>query len=175
MKLRNIWFSFFQGMLKSSFVGGDWGVPLRGGLSASKSSQGCGLSAAIPNVGERGFTFWIHSSEYGLFPPQRPLPTTPAGCMVGSGRRGGKDKRNTFAHAVPPELRLFAETFRAPSRSKEFPRCLSGSRLTVLSFPNRYHFLSGLCRDCTDHTLVCGTYRPFSATSLARPSASRIA
>ena len=60
----------------------------------------CGLSAAIPNVGERGFTFWIHFSEYGLFPPQRPLPTTPAGCMVGSGRRGGKDKRNTFARTV---------------------------------------------------------------------------
>ena len=100
MKLRNIWFSFFQGMLKSSFVGGDWGVPLRVGLSASKSSPGCGLSTAIPNVGERGFTFWIHFSEYGLFPPQHPLPTTPAGCMVGSGRRGGKDKRNTFARTV---------------------------------------------------------------------------
>lgn len=100
MKLRNIWFSFFQGMLNSSFIGGYWGVPLRVGLSAYKSSQGCGLSAAIPNVGERGFTFWIHFSEYGLFPPQRPLPTTPAGCMVGSGRRGGKDKRNTFARTV---------------------------------------------------------------------------
>ena len=100
MKLRNIWFSFFQGMLKSSFVGGYWGVPLRVGLYASKSSPDCGLSAAIPNVGERGFTFWIHFLEYGLFPPQRPLPTTPAGCMVGSGRRGGKDKRNTFARTV---------------------------------------------------------------------------
>ncbi|WP_280216343.1 hypothetical protein [Bacteroides fragilis] len=33
--------------------------------------------------------------------PQRPLPTTPAGCMVGSGRSGGKDKRNTFARTVP--------------------------------------------------------------------------
>lgn len=60
MKLRNIWFSFFQGMLNSSFIGGYCGVPLRVGLSASKSSPGCGLSVAIPNVGERDFTFWIH-------------------------------------------------------------------------------------------------------------------
>lgn len=100
MKLRNIWFSFFQGMLKSSFVGGDWGRSPSGRAFRYKSSTGCGLSAAIPNVGERGFTFWIHFSEYGLFPPQHSLPTTPAGCMVGSGRRGGKDKRNTFARTV---------------------------------------------------------------------------
>ncbi len=74
-----------------------------------------------------------------------------------SGRLHGGERaqwwKGQTEHVRPyrsPELRLFAETFRAPSRSKEFPRCLSGSLLTVLSFPNRYHFLSGLCRGCTD-------------------------
>ncbi len=43
MKLRNIWFSFFQGMLKSSFVGGDWGVPLRVGLSVTSPRRAVGF------------------------------------------------------------------------------------------------------------------------------------
>lgn len=43
MKLRNIWFSFFQGMLKSSFVGGYWGVPLRVGLSVTSPRRAVGF------------------------------------------------------------------------------------------------------------------------------------
>ncbi len=43
MKLRNIWFSFFQGMLNSSFVGGDWGVPLRVGLSVTSPRRAVGF------------------------------------------------------------------------------------------------------------------------------------
>ena len=43
MKLRNIWFSFFQGMLKSSFVGGYWGVPLRVGLSVASPRYAVGF------------------------------------------------------------------------------------------------------------------------------------
>lgn len=43
MKLRNIWFSFFQGMLKSSFVWGYWGVPLRVGLSVTSPRRAVGF------------------------------------------------------------------------------------------------------------------------------------
>ena len=91
------------------------------------------------------------------------------------GERAQRRKGQT-EHIRPyrcPELRLFAETFRAPSRSKEFPRCLSGSRLTVLSFPNHCHFLSGLCRDCTDH-IPClrnlpPIFRHFPRTAIRKP------
>ncbi|MCE9434032.1 hypothetical protein K0H24_03915 [Bacteroides fragilis] len=60
-----------------------------------------------------------------------------------------------------------------PYRSKEFPCCLSGSRLTVLSFLNHCHFLSGLCRDCTDH-IPClrnlpPVFRHFPRTAIRKP------
>ena len=99
MKLRDIRSPFFQGMLKSSFCGWLLGRSPSGRAFRYKSSQGCGLSAAIPNVGERGFTFWIHFTEYGLFPHSvryRP-PRQAAWPKPDIGR---KDKRNTSVRAA---------------------------------------------------------------------------
>ena len=55
------------------------GVPLR-----------VGLSPAIPNVGERVFTFLRLHLGARAVPSRRPFPTIPAGCMAEAGHRGGR-------------------------------------------------------------------------------------
>lgn len=62
MKLRNIWFSFFQGMLNSSFVGGYWGVPLRVGLYVTSPRRAVGFPLQsltwVKGASPFGFIFW---------------------------------------------------------------------------------------------------------------------
>ena len=93
-----------------------------------------GLSPAIPNVGERVFTFLRLHLGARAVPSRRPFPTIPAGCMAEAGHRGGRT--NGTRPSVPSHgASAIAETSRAPSRPKEFPPCLSGSRkLTVLPY-----------------------------------------
>ena len=89
-KLRNIRSSFFQGMLKSSFCGWLFGRSPSGRAFRCKSSLCCGLSPAIPNVGERVFTFLRLHLGARAVPSRRPFPTIPAGCMAEAGHRGGR-------------------------------------------------------------------------------------
>ena len=119
-KLRNIRSSFFQGMLKSSFCGWLFGRSPSGRAFRCKSSLCCGLSPAIPNVGERAFTvLHLHLGARAV-PSRRPFPTTSAGCMAEAGHRaeGQTEHIRPCRHTG---LRLFAETSRALSRPKEFP------------------------------------------------------
>ena len=80
----------FQGMLKSSFCGWLFGRSPSGRAFRCKSSLCCGLSPAIPNVGERVFTFLRLHLGARAVPSRRPFPTIPAGCMAEAGHRGGR-------------------------------------------------------------------------------------
>ena len=74
------------------------GVPLKGRAFRSKSSHGCGLSPAIPNVGERAFTvLHLHLGARAV-PSRRPFPTIPAGCMAEAGHRGGRTNGTRPCH-----------------------------------------------------------------------------
>lgn len=98
-KLRNIRSSFFHSMLKSSFCRWLFGRSPLGRAFRCKSSLCCGLSPAIPNVGERAFTVLHLHLGHGLFRPGvrfRPLRET-AWPKPDIGR---KDKRNTSVRAV---------------------------------------------------------------------------
>ena len=103
-------------MLKSSFCRWLFGRSPLGRAFRCKSSLCCGLSPAIPNVGERDFTVLRLHLGARAVPSRRPFPTIPAGCMAEAGHRGGRT--NGTRPSVPPE---------------RVPRRLSGSRkLTVL-------------------------------------------
>lgn len=114
-------------MLKSSFYGWLFGRSPSGRAFRCKSSLCCGLSPAIPNVGERAFTVLRLNLGARAVPSRRPFPTIPAGCMAEAGHRGGRTNgtrgfgyRRNFLCPVPP---------------KRVPRCLSGSRkLTILPY-----------------------------------------
>ena len=99
-KLRNIRSSFFQGMLKSSFCGRLFGRSPSGRAFRCKSSLCCGLSPAIPNVGERVFTVL----RLNLGARAVPVPASVSDHSVrlhGRSRTSGrKDKRNTSVRAV---------------------------------------------------------------------------
>lgn len=119
-KLRNVRSSFFQGMLKSSFCGWLFGRSPSGRAFRCKSSLCCGLSPAIPNVGERAFTVLHLHLGHGLFRPGvrfRPLREA-AWPKPDIGAEGQTEHIRPCRHTG---LRLFAETSRAPSRPKEFP------------------------------------------------------
>lgn len=77
--------------------------------------------------------------RYRSVPTSRTLSSTPAGSIPESVRKAGKDKRNTFAHAVTRSFD-FIETFRAPSRSNKFPDVCPGSPL--LFYPFYYYIFS---------------------------------
>ena len=77
-------------MLKSSFCGRLFGRSPSGRAFPCKSSLCCGLSPAIPNVGERVFTFLRLHLGARAVPSRRPFPTIPAGCMAEAGHRGGR-------------------------------------------------------------------------------------
>ena len=105
-------------MLKSSFCGRLFGRSPSGRAFRCKSSLCCGLSPAIPNVGERAFTVLRLHLGARAVPSRRPFPAIPAGCMAEAGHRGGRT--NGTRPSVPPE---------------RVPRRLSGSRkLTVLPY-----------------------------------------
>ena len=86
-KLRSVRSSFFQGMLKSSFCGWLFGRSPSGRAFRCKSSLCCGLFPAIPNVGERAFTFLRLHLGARAVPSRHPFPTTSAGCMAEAGHR----------------------------------------------------------------------------------------
>ena len=86
-------------MLKSSFCGWLFGRSPSGRAFRCKSSLCCGLSPAIPNVGERAFTVLHLHLGHGLFRSGvrfRPLRET-AWPKPDIGR---KDKRNTSVRTV---------------------------------------------------------------------------
>lgn len=89
-KLQSVRSSFFQGMLKSSFFGWLFGRSPSGRAFRCKSSLCCGLSPAIPNVGERVFTVLRLNLGARAVPFRRPFPTTPAGYMAEAEHRGGR-------------------------------------------------------------------------------------
>ena len=123
-----------QSFSKSSLFGWLFGRSPSGRAFRCKSSLCCGLSPAIPNVGERDSTVLRLNLGARAVPSRRPFPTTSAGCMAEAGHRaeGQTEHVRPYRHTG---LRLFAETSRAPCRPKEFPPCLSGSRkLTVLPY-----------------------------------------
>ena len=120
-KLRSVRSSFFSMVCsKAFFCGWLFGRSPSGRAFRCKSSLCCGLSPAIPNVGERAFTvLHLHLGARAV-PSRHPFPTTPAGCMAEAGHRaeGQTEHIRPCRHTG---LRLFAETSRAPSRPKEFP------------------------------------------------------
>ena len=77
-------------MLKSSFCGWLFGRSPSGRAFHCKSSLCCGLFPAIPDVGERVFTFLRLHLGARAVPSRRPFPTIPAGCMAEAGHRGGR-------------------------------------------------------------------------------------
>ena len=77
-------------MLKSSFCRWLFGRSPLGRAFRCKSSLCCGLSPAIPNVGERDFTVLRLHLGARAVPSRRPFPTIPAGCMAEAGHRGGR-------------------------------------------------------------------------------------
>ena len=77
-------------MLKSSFCGRLFGRSPSGRAFRCKSSLCCGLSPAIPNVGERAFTVLRLHLGARAVPSRRPFSTTSAGCMAEAGHRGGR-------------------------------------------------------------------------------------
>lgn len=119
-KLRSVRSSFFQGMLKSSFCGWLFGRSPSGRAFRCKSSLCCGLSPAIPNVGERAFTVLRLNLGHGLSRPGvcfRPLREA-AWPKPDIGR---KDKRNTSVRAVTRGFGCSPKLPVSPSRPKEFP------------------------------------------------------
>ena len=107
-------------MLKSSFCGRLFGRSPSGRAFRCKSSLYCGLSPAIPNVGERAFTVLRLNLGHGLFRPGvrfRPFRQA-AWPKPDIGAEGQTEHIRPCRHTG---LRLFAETSRAPSRPKEFP------------------------------------------------------
>ena len=133
-KLRSVRSSFFQGMLKSSFCGWLFGRSPSGRAFRCKSSLCCGLSPAIPNVGERAFTVLHLNLGHGLSRPGvrfRPFRDT-SWPKPDIGAEGQTEHIRPCRHTG---LRLFAETSRVPVPPERVPRCLSGSRkLTILPY-----------------------------------------
>ena len=133
-KLRSVRSSFFQGMLKSSFCGRLFGRSPSGRAFRCKSSLCCGLSPAIPNVGERAFTVLHLNLGHGLSRPGvrfRPFRDT-SWPKPDIGAEGQTEHIRPCRHTG---LRLFAETSRVPVPPERVPRCLSGSRkLTILPY-----------------------------------------
>ena len=121
-------------MLKSSFCGRLFGRSPSGRAFRCKSSLCCGLFPAIPNVGERDFTFLRLHLGARAVPSRRPFPTIPAGCMAKAGHRGG---RTNGTHPSVPSHGASAVRRNFPYLlpSERVPRCLSGSRkLTILPY-----------------------------------------
>ena len=88
---------------------------------------------------------------------------------------GAEAERTNGTHspAPLPGASTVRRNFPCAVPFKRVPRCLPGSRLTVLSFLNHCHFLSGLCRDCTDH-IPClrnlpPVFRHFPRTAIRKP------
>ena len=119
-------------MLKSSFCGWLFGRSPSGRAFRCKSSLCCGLSPAIPNVGERDSTVLRLNLGARAVPSRRPFPTTSAGCMAEAGHRGGRT--NGTRPSVPSHgASAVCRNFPCPVPSERVPRRLSGSRkLTVL-------------------------------------------
>ena len=121
-------------MFKSSFCGRLFGRSPSGRAFRCKSSLYCGLSPAIPNVGERAFTvLHLHLGARAV-PSRRPFPTISAGCMAEAGHRGG---RTNGTHPSVPSHGASAvrRNFPCPVPPERVPRRLSGSRkLTVLPY-----------------------------------------
>ena len=121
-------------MFKSSFCGRLFGRSPSGRAFRCKSSLCCGLSPAIPNVGERVFTvLHLHLGARAV-PSRRPFPTISAGCMAEAGHRGG---RTNGTHPSVPSHGASAvcRNFPCPVPPERVPRRLSGSRkLTVLPY-----------------------------------------
>ena len=121
-------------MLKSSFCGRLFGRSPSGRAFRCKSSLCCGLSPAIPNVGERDFTVLRLNLGARAVPSRRPFPTISAGCMAEAGHRGG---RTNGTHPSVPSHGASAvrQNLPCPVPPERVPRRLSGSRnLTVLTY-----------------------------------------
>ena len=107
--------------------------------------------------------------RYRSVPASRTPSSTPTGSMPENVRKAGKDKRNTFARAVPRSFD-FIETFRAPSRSNKVPDVYPGSPL--LSYPFFQPLFSSLGFAVTERMILClRNFPPVYATAIARPSA----
>lgn len=121
-------------MFKSSFCGRLFERSPSGRAFRCKSSLCCGLSPAIPNVGERAFTVLHLNLGHGLSRPGvrfRPFRDT-SWPKPDIGAEGQTEHIRPCRHTG---LRLFAETSRAPVPPERVPRCLSGSRkLTILPY-----------------------------------------
>ena len=102
-------------MLKSSFCGWLFGRSPSGRAFRCKSSLCCGLSPAIPNVGERAFTVLRLHLGARAVPSRRPFPTTSAGCMAEAGHRaeGQTEHIRPCRHTG---LRLFVLSLYSPAR-----------------------------------------------------------
>ena len=107
-------------MLKSSFCGRLFGRSPSGRAFRCKSSLCCGLSPAIPNVGERAFTVLRLNLGHGLFRPGvrfRPFRQA-AWPKPDIGAEGQTEHIRPCRHTG---LRLFAETSRARPARKSSP------------------------------------------------------
>lgn len=132
-KLRSVRSSFFKVCSKAVLRVIVWAFP-SGRAFRCKSSLCCGLSPAIPNVGERAFTVLHLNLGHGLSRPGvrfRPFRDT-SWPKPDIGAEGQTEHIRPCRHTG---LRLFAETSRVPVPPERVPRCLSGSRkLTILPY-----------------------------------------
>ena len=140
-------------MLKSSFCGRLFGRSPSGRAFRCKSSLCCGLSPAIPNVGEKGF----HCLALKPWRTGCPVPASVSdhfGRLNGRSRTSGrKDKRNTSVRAVtrgfgcspkPPVPRPARKSSPAFVRQPEADRALIYfSRPYLLALGNGRSRLSG--------------------------------
>ena len=124
---------------------------------------------ALPTLHSLFYLLPPTRQRYRSVPASRTPSSTPASSMPKSVRKAGRDKRNTFARAVPRSFD-FIETFRAPSRSNKFPDVCPGSPL--LSYPFFQLLFSSLGFAVTKRIILClRNFPPVSATAIARSSA----
>ena len=113
-------------MLKSSSAGGCLGVPLRVGLSAASPRYAVGFPL-------QSLT-WMKGLSLSCTCTLASV-SDHFGRLHGRSRTSGGRTNGTHPSVPSHGASAIAETSRAPSRPKEFPPCLSGSRkLTVLPY-----------------------------------------
>lgn len=118
MKLRNIWFSFFKVCSIAVLLVVIVAFPFGSGFPPPSPRRAVGFPLQSltweKGTSPLGFIFW----NTGCFPPQHPLPTTSAGCMVGSGRNVEKTNRTHPSVPLPGTKFIIGISLSRPSLSR---------------------------------------------------------
>ena len=112
-------------MLKSSFCGWLFGRSPSGRAFRCKSSLCCGLSPAIPNVGERAFTVLRLNLGHGLSRPGVRFRPLRQAALAEAGHRGGRTNGthpSVLSHGASAVRRNFPYPRPARKSSPAFVR-----------------------------------------------------